>query len=87
MMPIEAGPARGESAAGRGPAAGRGRAGWYRSTILWLGIALFVASIAGCFLTVAIALRHADMPLAVGGEQLLSVPAAPADAGGQGARQ
>lgn len=55
---------------------------WFRAPILWLGIALFAASIAGCILTIVLALRYADTPLAVDGAQLLKVPAAQAPPGG-----
>lgn len=49
---------------------------WYRSPILWLGAAFFVASLAGCIVTILLALEHADTPLAIQGERLLNVPAA-----------
>ena len=76
--------ARRESVAGREPDAGRALPGWSRSAILWLGVALLAASLAGVVLTVALALRHADTPLAVEGERLLSVPT---DSAGPGARR
>ena len=49
---------------------------WYRSPILWLGAAMFAASLAGCIVTILLALEHADTPLSVEGERLLNVPAA-----------
>ncbi len=56
----------------------RSRERWYRSPILWLGAAMFLASLAGCIVTILLALEHADAPLAVEGERLLNVPTAPA---------
>lgn len=76
--------ARRESLAGREPEAGRVLPGWHRSATLWLGVAMLAASLAGVFLTVALALRHADTPLVVEGEQLLSVPT---DSAGSEARR
>jgi len=48
---------------------------WYRLPIAWLGLAVFIASIAGCIGVIALASRHLDEPLPVGGERLLQVPA------------
>ncbi|HEU4617359.1 MAG TPA: hypothetical protein VFV10_04925 [Gammaproteobacteria bacterium] len=47
---------------------------WHRSPILWLGAALFAASMLACILTVLLSLRHADPSLEVGGAPLLDVP-------------
>lgn len=47
---------------------------WYRSPILWLGAALLAASIAGCIVTIFLAVQHPDTALPTGGEQLLKVP-------------
>lgn len=36
---------------------------WYRQPILWLGIAVFVASMAGCVWIIVAGARSADIPL------------------------
>ena len=51
---------------------------WYRLPIAWLGMAVFLASIAGCIGVIVLASRYADEPLPVAGERLLKVPALPA---------
>ncbi|HWU75263.1 MAG TPA: hypothetical protein VN043_02055 [Rhodanobacter sp.] len=38
--------------------------GWHRQPVLWLGIAIFLASIAGCVWLIVVSVRHADTPLA-----------------------
>ena len=45
--------------AGRAPAGGR----WYRQPFLWFGLAVFVASLAGCVWIIVAGTRSADMPL------------------------
>jgi hypothetical protein len=53
---------------------------WYRQSILWLGAAIFIASLAGCIGMVLLGARYADEPLPVSSEQLLKMPTAhPAD--------
>jgi hypothetical protein len=48
---------------------------WCRYPIVWLGVALFTASLLGCALIIALATRHADPALdSGGGAQLLGVP-------------
>lgn len=37
---------------------------WYRQPIAWLGVFVFVASIAGCIWIIAVGQRHADVPVA-----------------------
>ena len=37
--------------------------GWYRQPVLWLGILVFVASIAGCVWLIVVSVRYADTPL------------------------
>lgn len=44
------------------PAAPHGA--WYRQPIAWLGVLVFVASIAGCIWIIAVGQRHADVPVA-----------------------
>lgn len=49
---------------------------WYRQGIVWLGAAVFAASIAGCIWLIVVAARHADPPLPVEGPQIMKVPVA-----------
>lgn len=40
------------------------RAGaWYRQPVLWLGAAIFGASLAGCIATIVVSSRHVDAPV------------------------
>ncbi|HEY6643696.1 hypothetical protein [Povalibacter sp.] len=48
---------------------------WYRVPVLWLGIALFVVSLAGCIGMIVLASQYPDEPVAVGSERLLKMPA------------
>jgi hypothetical protein len=43
--------------------AARRHAAWYRQPVLWLGIAIFVASLAGCVWMIVLGMHHADTPL------------------------
>lgn len=52
---------------------------WYRQPILWLGIAVFLASLVGCISMVVLGSQYADEPLPVSGEQLLKMPTYSAD--------
>jgi hypothetical protein len=56
------------------------RAGaWHRQPVLWLGLALLAASLAGCVLMIVLGVRHADAPLPTPAGQVFKVPlAAPA---------
>jgi hypothetical protein len=36
---------------------------WYHQPVLWLGIAVFLASIAGCVWLIVVSVRYADTPL------------------------
>lgn len=47
---------------------------WYRVPVLWLGIALFVASIAGCIGMIVLASQYPDDAVPVGSERLLKMP-------------
>lgn len=50
---------------------------WYRQGIVWLGMAVFAASVAGSVWLIAVAERYADPPLPVAGPKVLKeVPAA-----------
>lgn len=47
---------------------------WYRVPVVWLGVAILVASIAACVLMIVLSLRYPDPPVAVNNESLLKVP-------------
>lgn len=55
---------------------------WYRQPIVWLGIVLLAASLAGCVWMIVLGSRFADEPMPVGADKAfkvpLSRPAAPA---------
>jgi hypothetical protein len=48
---------------------------WYRQPILWLGVAIFCASLAGCIAMVVLGSRYADETLPTTAEHLLKIPA------------
>ncbi|MET0498856.1 MAG: hypothetical protein ABW106_11385 [Steroidobacteraceae bacterium] len=48
---------------------------WYRQPIVWLGTAIFCASLAGCIGVIVLASRYEDEPLPVAGERVFKVPA------------
>lgn len=50
--------------------------GPHRLPVVWVALALFVASLAGCIVTIVLALAQPDGTLPEVGERLLSVPAA-----------
>jgi hypothetical protein len=49
---------------------------WYRQGIVWLGVAVFAASIAGCIWLIVVAERNADPALPNTGPQIMKVPVA-----------
>jgi hypothetical protein len=54
---------------------------WYRQPVLWLGVAIFIASLAGCIWLIAVSLRHDETPQHRA-QTILGVPvSAPAAAG------
>lgn len=55
------------------------RVRWYRQPVGWLAALILFASVAGCALLVALALRNPDPQLPTAGFQLLKVPAQRAD--------
>lgn len=62
----------------------RTRAGdWYRQPVVWLGVLLFAASLAGCVWMIVLGARHADTPVPTAGGEVFRVPlahpAAPTD--------
>ena len=40
---------------------------WFRQPVLWIGAAVFVASLLGCAITIVISVRHADVPVPTAG--------------------
>jgi hypothetical protein len=57
---------------------------WYRQPVLWLGMLLFTASLAGCILMIVLGARHRDESLPIAGGEVAHMPvaraAAPSDA-------
>jgi hypothetical protein len=51
-------------------------AGWHRQPVLWLGLVLFAASIAGCAWMIVLGARHADTPLPIAGGEIMKMPLA-----------
>ena len=49
---------------------------WYTTPVLWLGIALFVASLAGCLMMIVLGARHVDVPLPTAGGEIMKMPLA-----------
>ena len=47
---------------------------WYHQPVLWLGIVVFVASIAGCVWLIVVSVRYADTPLSTS-QAVFGVPA------------
>lgn len=48
---------------------------WHRQGVVWLGVLVFVASVAGCVWIIMAGLRHTDVPLATGQHAVFGVPA------------
>lgn len=53
------------------------RVAWYRVPVVWLGIAVFAASIAGCVWIIAVSVQYRDEALPVPAHSVLGVPAYP----------
>ena len=52
-----------------------GRAsGPWRQPVVWLGLAVFVASLAGCVLMIVLAMRNPDTAPPAGGDYIMKVP-------------
>jgi len=49
---------------------------WHRQPVLWLGLAIFAASLAGCVWMIVLGARHADVPLPTAGGEIMKVPLA-----------
>ncbi|MGE0801709.1 MAG: hypothetical protein AB7G13_09490 [Lautropia sp.] len=46
----------------------------WRQPVVWLALVVFLASIAGCILTIVLAVRHAEPTTADPGERIFRVP-------------
>jgi len=51
------------------------RTRWYQQPVAWLGVLVFLASLAGCVWLILVASRYDDDPLPVATEQVFKVPA------------
>jgi hypothetical protein len=40
----------------------RDEGAWFRQPVLWIGAAIFVATLLGCVVTIVLATRNADAP-------------------------
>ncbi|MEO7063191.1 MAG: hypothetical protein ABI082_05365 [Dokdonella sp.] len=49
---------------------------WYRQPVVWLGLLLFAASLAGCVWMIVLGARHADTPVPTAGGEVFRVPLA-----------
>lgn len=49
---------------------------WYSLPVVWLGAAIFLASIAGCIGLIISASRYPDEPVQLSADELLHVPVA-----------
>jgi hypothetical protein len=52
----------------------RGGGKWFRQPVVWLGALIFVASLIGCIVTIVLAARDADAPVATTGATVMKVP-------------
>lgn len=67
-------PPRNESRRGPGHA-------WHRQPVAWLGLAMFLGSLAGCVWMIVVAARYDDAPVAAQSPAVFGVPVAAASAG------
>lgn len=58
----------------------RERVPWYRVPVVWLGVLVFAASIAGCVWIIVVSASYRDEPVATPAHAVLGVPAHPAPA-------
>jgi hypothetical protein len=49
---------------------------WYNTPVLWLGMVLFAASLAGCVLMIVLGARHVDVALPTAGGEIMRMPLA-----------
>jgi hypothetical protein len=59
------------------PSSQRVRVAWYRVPVVWLGVLVFVASIAGCGWIIVASVKYRDEPLPLPSHSVLGVPAHP----------
>jgi hypothetical protein len=59
------------------PALRQPHTAWYRQPVVWLGVLVFAASIAGCVWIIMAGQQHADTPLETGRSAIFGVPATP----------
>jgi len=52
------------------------RSHWYQQPVVWLGVVLFTAVIAGGIATIMVASRYADEPLPAAADAVFKVPVA-----------
>ena len=53
----------------------RRAAAWYRQPVLWLGAAIFAASLGGCIWMIVLGAHHADAPVDTPRTGVFGVPA------------
>jgi hypothetical protein len=53
------------------------RVAWYRVPVAWLGLLIFVASLAGCVWIIATSVQYRDEAVRAPGHSVLGVPAHP----------
>ncbi|HEY8538729.1 MAG TPA: hypothetical protein VIL28_07665 [Steroidobacteraceae bacterium] len=50
---------------------------WYRQPVLWLGVVILLATLAGCISMIMLGARYADEPLSVESERVFKIPTTP----------
>lgn len=48
---------------------------WYQVPVVWLGVLIFIASLAGCVWIIVVSVQHRDEALPVSTHAVLGVPA------------
>jgi hypothetical protein len=54
---------------------------WHRQPVVWLGLAMFLGSLAGCVWMIVVAAQYQDTPVAAQSPAVFGVPVAAATAG------
>lgn len=57
------------------PSSPPGFVAWYRLPVVWLGVLVFAASIAGCVWIIVASVQYRDEPLSLDTHSVLGVPA------------
>lgn len=65
-----------EAAMKRQPAHATTQGTWYHQPVVWLGMLILLATLAGCLWLITLATRHADEPLATAQPILFRMPTA-----------